>query len=266
MPMLVDTAELVGLAVEGPLYGIFLCMFTVCGYDLVRRASRGETRLRWPMAITGVSLIVLATIRFALNVTFVVSGFLHHNTREERLAYFRDVTHPIFVARHVVFITVQPVGDSFVIYRCWMVWGKNVRIIAFPVTMSIISTASGAYAIWAFTGLPHQAELSQAKWLMSFFMLSLASNAFATTLLAYRIWSVERKTTSVMLEKSSTLFPVLRIILESGLINVAYMFAFAMILMFGPQAVELMCDMGVSLTGIIFSIVILRVSLRRDSR
>ena len=83
--------------------------------------------------------------------------------------------------------------------------------------------------------------------------------------------------------------PVVRIILESGLINVAYLFTFVLVVEFGSQAFELMCDMvssfkgspslgsasataprsnrlllqGVSLTGIVFTIVILRAGLRR---
>ncbi len=64
-------------------------------------------------------------------------------------------------------------------------------------------------------------------------------------LLAFRIWSVDRKTNKAILTRASTatLFPVVRIVLESGIMNAAYMFAFMMIVVFDPAAAELMCDL-----------------------
>ncbi|KAH9940727.1 uncharacterized protein BXZ73DRAFT_98556 [Epithele typhae] len=263
MPMLVDTAELTGLAVEGPLYGVFLCMFVVCGHDLYRRAARRETRLSWPMVTTGLSLILLATARFVLNVAYVFLAFIHQETRPDRIAFIRDLTQPIFLARHWIFLVVQLIGDSFVIYRCWVVWGRNTWIVILPIILTIASNACGSYSVWTFNHLPNQTELSQELWIKLCFCLSLVGNALATSLLAYRIWSIDREVHKVFPCKSSSLTPAVRIILESGSINVAYLFAFVMVTAFGSEAFELMCDMGVSLTGIVFTIVILRAALRR---
>ncbi|KAI0738427.1 hypothetical protein C8Q80DRAFT_243316 [Daedaleopsis nitida] len=260
----IDTLKLASLAVDGPLYGVFVCMVIVCGYDLLRRAIRKETQLSWPMMLAGGLLIVLATIRFILNAVYVGTAFLDHDTRAARQAYFHNVKNDIFRTRHVIFVLVQFVGDSFANYRCWVVWQKNYWVIAFPVLLSLVSTGCGSFTVWAFVGLPNQSPVSQVQWLRSFFSLSLVANALATSLLAFRIWSVDRNTNKAILSRSSTrtLFPVVRIVLESGLINAAYLFAFMMVVAFDPSVAELMCDVGTSLTGIIFSIVILRVSRR----
>ena len=90
-------------------------MVVVCGYDLYRRARRGETRLSWPMVATGTSLILLATVRFILNAAYIFLAFIRHDTRAERIAFFRDLHQPIFIARHVIFLMVQFIGDSFVV-------------------------------------------------------------------------------------------------------------------------------------------------------
>ncbi|OSD04721.1 hypothetical protein PYCCODRAFT_1433051 [Trametes coccinea BRFM310] len=262
MPMLIDTAELAGLAAEAALYGVFLCLFCVCGYDLVERRRRLKTQLSWPMVLAGVLLILLATARFIVDCCNIFVAFIHHDPREARLAYLQDVTQPLFTTKHCIFITTLLVGDSFVNFRCWIVWGKNIWVIVIPVIFSLVSTASGSYTMWAYGHLPNQTIHSEADWLTVLFSLSLVANALATSLLAYRIWSVDRQTRDALpsdMAGTSKLSPLVRIIAESGVINAGYLFVFVMTLEFGSQALEIMSEMAVPLTGIIFSIVILRV-------
>ncbi|KAI0674667.1 hypothetical protein C8Q78DRAFT_1067624 [Trametes maxima] len=261
--MKIDTAELAGLAAEGGLYGVFVCLFCVCGYDLIQRRTRFKSQLSWPMVLAAVLLIVLATARFSVDTANVFVAFIHHDPRAARIAYLADVTQPLFITKHSLLIAVLLVGDSFVNYRCWVVWGKNVWIVLFPIALSFTSAAAGSYTMWAYSHLPNQTVLSEAKWLKAFFALSLVANAFATSMLAYRIWSVDRQTKGGMESGASRLTPIVRIVLESGLINAAFLFVYVMTLEFGTQGLEIMSEMAVPMTGIVFSIVILRVGHQR---
>lgn len=47
----------------------------------------------------------------------------------------------------------------------------------------------------------------------------------------------------VVESSTSTLTPIVRIILESGIINAAYLFAYVMTLAFGSQGLEIMSEM-----------------------
>ena len=64
-------------------------------------------------------------------------------------------------------------------------------------------------------------------------------------LLAFRIWSIERRTThSIELVRSEDkLTPVVRIVLESGLINAAFLFVFVMTLAAGSSSYEIMSEL-----------------------
>lgn len=97
------------------LLGIFLCLFCVCGYDLVDRRKRLGTQLSWPMVLAGVLLIILAIVRFFVDCSNIFVAFIRHDPREARLAYLEDVTQPLFITRHCIFITALLVGDSFVV-------------------------------------------------------------------------------------------------------------------------------------------------------
>ncbi len=141
MPILIDSAELAGLAIEGPLYGtshprlrllrahanpalfflstgIFLSLFIICAYDLLRRRATNETQISWPMVVAGVSLILLATARFVVDVTYIFIAFIHNDPRTARLAFLQDVTPHIFIAKHALFITSLFIGDLFVVRLC----------------------------------------------------------------------------------------------------------------------------------------------------
>ena len=136
MPMLIDVAELAGLALEGALYGaltseeaglsrncaltcrlagVFLCLFLVCAFDLLKRRARGKATLNWPVSVAGILLIVLATARFSVDTANVFVAFISHDPREARIAYLADPTQPLFTTKHSILICVLLVGDSFVV-------------------------------------------------------------------------------------------------------------------------------------------------------
>lgn len=95
--------------------GVFVCLFFVCGYDLVRRRARTGSQLSWPMVVAAVLLVLLATARFSVDTANVFVAFIAHDPRHARLAYLSDVTQRLFTTKHSILIAVLLVGDSFVV-------------------------------------------------------------------------------------------------------------------------------------------------------
>ena len=63
-------------------------------------------------------------------------------------------------------------------------------------------------------------------------------------MLAFRIWHVDRQTAERTGDRANpSLTPIVRIILESGILNAAYLFAYVMTLNFGSQGLEIMSEM-----------------------
>ena len=64
-------------------------------------------------------------------------------------------------------------------------------------------------------------------------------------MLAFRIWHVDRQTAerTGSDRANPSLTPIVRIILESGILNAAYLFAYVMTLNFGSQGLEIMSEM-----------------------
>ncbi|KAI0688114.1 hypothetical protein C8T65DRAFT_746773 [Cerioporus squamosus] len=211
MPILIDSSELAGMAIKGPLY----------------------------------------------------------DTRKARLEFLQDVTADIFITKHALFIMSLLVGDLFVNYRCWVVWGKNIWVVVLPLLLSIVAAGSKYYALWGYTHLTGQSIFAQQRPMKIFFSASLVANALATSLLASRIWYMDC-TGMHALDLEGTehkLTPVVRIVLESGLLNAVFLFqAFMMTLAFSSTSLEIMSKMGTPMCSIVFCIIIFRVGLRRHNR
>ena len=73
------------------------------------------------MAFTGVSLILLATVRFTLDVTYLFIAFIHKDPREARLAFLQDVHVELFISKHAMLVTALLIGDCFMVRpgRCF---------------------------------------------------------------------------------------------------------------------------------------------------
>ena len=56
-----------------------------------------------------------------------------------------------------------------------------------------------------------------SRWIKSFYATSLSTNLLSTLLLAYRIWTIDRQTSSVRVTKSP-LRPLLSVVIDSGLL------------------------------------------------
>ena len=67
-------------------------------------------------------------------------------------------------------------------------------------------------------------------------------------MLAFRIWYVDHQLTGATMERANaSLAPIVRIVLESGVLNAAYLFVYVMTLNFGSQGLEIMSEMVRSL-------------------
>ncbi|KAF8148701.1 hypothetical protein B0H34DRAFT_668413 [Crassisporium funariophilum] len=256
----IDTAELSGLVVEACFYGVYVTLFIVSTYVFAQRWSLKIATLNVPMTVTAVAMFLLATAQLSVDTANVFVAFMH-NDRAARIAFLADVSTKLFSAKHCILISQLLIGDSFVSYRCWIVWGRKLWIVILPVMLSLGSAVSGTYVMWVFAHHPSTTVKQQKSWVAAIFTLSLCANAVATSLLAFRIWTVDRRTRNVMGVSSSSLMPIVKILVESGAINAGYLFIYNVTLLTGSQSLEFMAQVATPMSGIIFSIIIIRVGL-----
>jgi hypothetical protein len=185
------------------------------------------------------------------------------------------------VSKHAIFFTMMILGDVIVIYRCWVVYERKLLIVALPILFSLTSAVLAYLTIWSSNNPVEGALINKNVFNYGVVLLtfSLASNLIASSLLAWKIWTKERQfsgsfnDTSISTNGSSestrrSLYPIIRVIVESGILNIGYLCAYMGVLYTTKisGATAIMACIASPMVGIIFSMVIIRVGMQSHSR
>ncbi|TFK34232.1 hypothetical protein BDQ12DRAFT_727017 [Crucibulum laeve] len=162
------------------------------------------------------------------------------------------------VAKTVLYILQTFVGDFTMIYRLFIVWGRDWRIILLPSLSSLGLLVAGSGASYSFAHLKSGESVfvsSAGHWIVAVFVTTLTSNVIVTG----KIWSIDKKTNK--LARSGNAMFVVQIILESaGLYTISLIVTHIGYLT--NQTYEFVAlDATSPIIGISFSLIIVRVGL-----
>ncbi|KAJ6477047.1 hypothetical protein C8R45DRAFT_1158313 [Mycena sanguinolenta] len=143
-------------------YGIYLVLFCICIYILMKRPRDLANAI---LLLTAIALFTSATVQIIFNVIVNASGFGALDIPPESIDRVID-------GASVMYILSNLVADGLVIYRCYVLWSNNTLVIILPILMLIASTVLG---LGSRLGLP---ALSSVV----FFAVSLATNVLVTAL------------------------------------------------------------------------------------
>ncbi|CDO70561.1 hypothetical protein BN946_scf184579.g17 [Trametes cinnabarina] len=118
-----DIAALVGFASEAVLWGINSVLSSRLSFVIAPRPSRG---LNVPILVLGCALFASCTAHFALEFSHYVTTL-----RDTGVAGFADETSAL-VGADILISLCDLLGDFVLIYRCWIVWGRNFWVVLLP--------------------------------------------------------------------------------------------------------------------------------------
>lgn len=245
---------LVSIFLEAFLYGLSVMLYMATIYVLLRR------RKAWPlnktMLATATSMFVLATIHLSIDLKRLLNGFIRFRDQPGGpMAYFSEVTDPLWIFGDVVYHLQTLIGDTFVIYRLKIVWSDDKRVVWPSVPLLIGSAVCGV-------GIFMECVLGKARdifdlgdWIASFTALTLAVNIYCTCFIAGRIWWIGR------LSGHTRLMPVAALVIESGVIYAASLLSGTIVYAFGSWFEYAIVDAMTPIIAIVFMLVIVRVGL-----
>ncbi|KAK7045012.1 carboxylic ester hydrolase [Favolaschia claudopus] len=235
MPLPLLAAELAANFVSCILYGIYLVTLGMAVQVLLTKKSasgrrmrrRGWAELNWVMlGVEGV-LLVNSTLDLSVAFATLVEAFVNYRGPGGPIHVFEDRSGWGTFVKTVCVGVQTLVGDGILIYRCWFIWSKSWPIIVFPMVLWL-GTLASAIGLLVSTqqfrvGLVNSAD--GLVWGLGLFALTISTNIFTTSLIVWRIWSVQRQTKKYRItpaeeadEPESMLTRGTRNIVESGMI------------------------------------------------
>ncbi|KAJ7108232.1 hypothetical protein C8R44DRAFT_986792 [Mycena epipterygia] len=202
------------------LYGILLVLFFIASYLLYHRTGGA----RRSFATATAAMAVLATLQLAIHIRDTVAAFqiLQLAVQGEVWPHSANAIRAnnlytnLYTVEDFILVTNNLVTDSLFLYRCFMVWGRSVRVVAVPMIMIFTTTLLGyisAYQNDYLNPTRHRVDFRIA------FIMSMVTNVVLMGLTAGRIWWIQRDTSRVLGAASAQKYnTVIAIILESGAI------------------------------------------------
>ncbi|KAJ6594322.1 hypothetical protein B0H19DRAFT_1247007 [Mycena capillaripes] len=224
------------LTAEVFLYGAYLVMF---GFYLNVLRSHGVANNRG-LTFATILLFVFCTAHCALQIA---TSTLYNQLESTSVGDSESVFNRTFtdysavaIATDAVYVTSNVIADSIFILRCYAIWNFQLKIIVFPILLTLAVAGVGyTNAFWPLhtPNSLRSANLVVAEFSFKLFKISILLSIFTTMILMVltgRIWWIGR-TARALLGRTiiSKYHTACAMILESGAIYCASAIAFTTI-------------------------------------
>ncbi|KAJ3775200.1 hypothetical protein FB446DRAFT_638356 [Lentinula raphanica] len=232
----------------------------------------------------GISSVMffIATFHMAINAYRMVEGYVDHAQGPGGAsAYMSNLRSWHYILKDVLYATQENLGIGAAIYRCWVLWSYNLKIILFPSVLLIVNIGAvfmrtitlpvagymvcGLYHTVSSTGTNTVFSPLLTTWIKIFFSLTVASNIVTTSLTSYRIWNTHRQSAMYTgLEGDHRLKSVLRILVESAALQLVVQIFLLALYTSGINAQYIILE-SIASIGITFNALTIRIKLESMS-
>jgi len=225
------------------LYGIYCILFFICIYVLLRRKEASH----WILLSSAIAMFAIATSDMIYTHYLIFFKLF-------RIGVSFDDLRP----KYWFYVANNVLADSLLLYRCYMIWDRNLRVVLCPIVLLAAGTACG----FIFEG--SQPRLFKYSWIYP--ALTLILNMILTTLTAGRIgWFVRNAHyllgQSVIQRYNATI----AILVESGFLYCVYIILD--LAMLNNKVGHAILDAGlIQIVGIVPTLIIVQVGLGRELR
>ncbi|KAM5540140.1 hypothetical protein V8D89_006280 [Ganoderma adspersum] len=261
----VDVAQLVALFLESIFYGIYLVSFGMCMYlMLVNPRSRQGKRIVF--LLVALLLFVFATLDVSIQLRHVLHAFIWYSGPGGAIGEFSDLSYWLNAMKSVTYNAQTSIADGMLIYRCYIVYNGRWIIVAPLCVLWVAGTVVEGFNCYVEFTLHESALLNTARlapFITSTVSITLALNIIATSLIVYKIWSIERRSriafASTGGNNTTPLRRAMHIIIESGLMYTASVVIVFIVFLASNNAQYAVSDCVVQIIGIAFNLIIIRI-------
>ncbi|KAJ3864189.1 hypothetical protein EV359DRAFT_41563 [Lentinula novae-zelandiae] len=228
----IDEAQLTSVITEGIFYGLSQSFSTI--------VLKPRKEIHINMLFGALCLLSFATLDLAAGIRLNLRVFL--SLRGNTVEDFGNISYWVNVLKMVSFVGQIFTGDSILLYRCWVIYGRNYWVIAAPATMLAAELVCGCFEIYTEFAFGSGTSLIVSKpfapYIITVIVLTVFVNISVTcelinfilpsntlvliryaALMIWRIWSIIHDTQKLSPSRTrcGPLSGALCILLDSGL-------------------------------------------------
>ncbi|KAJ4466754.1 hypothetical protein J3R30DRAFT_3583420 [Lentinula aciculospora] len=257
--------------VEGIVYGFFVAIFSATMYIHFSKVANGTQKFdRHSNMMIGISSLMffIATWHLAMNAYRMVEGYVDHALAPGgAVGYIGNLRPWHHILKDTLYATQENLGSAAAIYRCWVLWSHNWKIILFPSVLLMVNIVAGYMVCGLYSTVsPTETVFDSCLtiWIKIFYSLAVVLNIITTSLMSYRIWNTHRQSSSYA-SGQSRLIPILRILVESAALQLVVEIVLLALYSRDINAQYIVLESVASIVGITFNAITIRIKLHSIS-
>ncbi|KAF8815470.1 hypothetical protein BYT27DRAFT_7333903 [Phlegmacium glaucopus] len=252
---------LIGLFLECFLCGLYSGIFAIYLQGILKRSTDKRNNI---LVYALCALYVLS----AVSVVVDIARFTYHVIGNLTTIF------QLSLVQNTVFGCCDFIAQSILIYRCWIVWGCNIRVVILPSILAVAYLVTWLASNSFLSILSGQVVQPDGTYgvTLSALAISMTVNALVTFLIVLKIFRVYREIKSTSDDQSlgatagSKIRAVIFIIIESGMILFSIQLARVLGTIFivtdtGIRILQIIIFIHQMLNGITPTIILVRVSM-----
>ncbi|KAK0439479.1 uncharacterized protein EV420DRAFT_1733679 [Desarmillaria tabescens] len=185
--------------IESLTHGMYTALFAVVLWRILSSTTINTRQVRILAGIS-VFMYIMAIMHIALIWFYNRWAFITKGETEET-RYFAFTNHmaagypawALMIGDIAAGINIL-VADCVIIWRCWIIWERNWRIIVLPCICTLCGMTFGILGVLQKLAPSNssQKNLSKEDWVMAYYVMSLPTTAMCTALIVYRLTKVSK--------------------------------------------------------------------------
>ncbi|KAI9570750.1 hypothetical protein HD554DRAFT_310409 [Boletus coccyginus] len=208
--------SMIGIWVETVLYGVNCVMYALSMLILLRTSRDKIPTLRWVLVVMSTILILLATAYVGASLQQLLDAFVYApaDVPDYSTIYWLNYHTTLRSLKNMLYDTLVYAQDIIVIWRLYVVFMYNWRVIVFPI---ILEAASMATVISERPSVGQYGSVVPSL-AISAWVLSITLNVFVTMAIAGRLWWMGQRTASLTSSRTNRYAFSVYAVIESGAI------------------------------------------------
>jgi len=180
----------IGTCLEGFFWGFYSAIFSMY-LQLYISEERTSDKKKNIIFYSHCALYVLSGATFAFDLAWITIQYFDLTQTETNILYY------LVVVTNALYGCCNFLSQSILIYRCWIVWGRNIYVVIIPSILTLAYIPIWLTSIGSVSVSNNELVITKWDWALisTSFSMSLAVNAVVTSLILFRIvkvyWEVE---------------------------------------------------------------------------
>ncbi|KAF8062398.1 hypothetical protein FPV67DRAFT_1672874 [Lyophyllum atratum] len=265
----VAEGRLAGFFVESIILGLYLVTFVHTFQALFSTGTkwRSLADVNRPMAFVALFMFINVILGSATSFYIVWRAFILLPPAKGA-ASFAEISNWAVVLKSADLLTQTTIGDAMLIYRCWVIYGRNWLVIIPSLLLWLGGTVCSVFLVYYEVTFTSDALISASKlhpFGVAFWASTVTLNVITTALIVWPIWKAARRHDKFAYHSANSgndniMKDIMYVIIESGLMYTVAAFITFVTYTTKHNSLYIASSAEVGIAGIAFNLIIIRTA------